>query len=292
MKYLSLIVVILILSTYSTASFYVKGPTRMFIKPSSGSTTTTTSSTVTSEENKYSKRKSSKRYLKNYMSMNSAINIKPSPKIIIAGAPAAGKGTQCEVITSNFGVVHLSTGDILRSAVKQGTDLGLKAKSYMDAGQLVPDELIISVVCERLKQDDCLRNGWLLDGFPRTRAQAEALAANDLIPDSFLLLDVPEDVLVDRVSGRRTDPVTGKIYHLTTSPPESEEIAARLVQRSDDTAEKIIIRYREFKSHIDSVRSFYESKTIRIDGTLTRDVVSSEVLSRLTEKLTENPVIV
>ncbi|RYH05182.1 hypothetical protein EON65_45410 [archaeon] len=98
-------------------------------------------------------------------------------KLIIAGAPAAGKGTQCEIIKARYGLVHLSTGDILRAAVKEGTPLGLQAKTFMDAGKLVPDELIIGVICERLQQSDCRECGWLLDGFPRTKAQADALRA-------------------------------------------------------------------------------------------------------------------
>ena len=112
-----------------------------------------------------------------------------APKIIIAGAPAAGKGTQCEIIKKELGVIHLSTGDMLRAAVKDGTELGVKAKEFMDAGQLVPDDLIINVVVERLQQPDCQSKGWLLDGFPRTRAQADAIAALGIVADSFILLD-------------------------------------------------------------------------------------------------------
>lgn len=141
----------------------------------------------------------------------------------------------------------------------------------------------VGVVCDRLRQQDCITNGWLLDGFPRTRAQAEALAQAGLVPDNFILLDVPEALLVERVTGRRTDPVTGKIYHLKYSPPESEEIAARLIQRSDDTAEKIIVRYREFQSHIDAIKSFYDSKTIRVDGSMDKESVSRTIISALEE---------
>jgi len=216
-----------------------------------------------------------------------------APKIIIAGAPAAGKGTQCEVIKTQFGVVHLSTGDILRAAVKEGTELGLQAKAFMDGGKLVPDELIIGVVCDRLKQPDCQKQGWLLDGFPRTRAQADALQAAGMVPDCFVLLDVPEGVLVERVTGRRTDPVTGKIYHMKFSPPESDEIASRLVQRSDDTEEKIVVRYRDFQSNIDSVRSCYEDKMILVDGTASQSEVSYCVKSALNDALFEklNPIV-
>jgi len=205
---------------------------------------------------------------------------KAALKIIIAGAPAAGKGTQCEVIKSEFGVVHLSTGDILRAAVKEGTELGVKAKGYMDSGQLVPDELITNVVCDRLKQADCKTMGWLLDGFPRTRAQADALNQAGFKPDSFILLDVPEDILVDRVTGRRTDPVTGDIYHLTYKPPPAD-IVPRLVQRSDDTKEKIVVRYREFLKHVDAVKDCYEDKCLKVDGSQSSSAVSGAITAAL-----------
>ena len=210
-------------------------------------------------------------------------------KIIIAGAPASGKGTQCEFIRDKFNVVHLSTGDILRAAVKEGTAVGIRAKEFMDAGKLVPDEVIIDVVVERLKQEDCVTRGWLLDGFPRTKSQADALLAAGMVPDCFIMLNVPEEVLVERVTGRRTDPVTGKIYHMKFSPPESEEIAARLVQRSDDTAEKIVVRFREFQSHIDAVQSSFEENIIVVDGTAKASeisgVLSIELASIKTRKL-------
>jgi adenylate kinase len=200
--------------------------------------------------------------------------------IIIAGAPAAGKGTQCESIVEQFGVIHLSTGDILRAAVKAQTQLGVEAKGFMDAGQLVPDSLIICVICDRLREADCQSQGWLLDGFPRTKSQADALSAAGMVPDCFVLLDVTEDVLVERVTGRRTDPETGKIYHMKFSPPP-EEIVPRLVQRSDDTAEKIVVRYREFQSHIDAIRSSYADMTVLVDGALKKEEVTSSVLGAI-----------
>jgi adenylate kinase len=202
-------------------------------------------------------------------------------RVIIAGAPASGKGTQCEVIKQQFGLVHLSTGDILRAAVKEGTDLGLQAKAFMDSGKLVPDELIIGVICDRLKQEDCVKKGWLLDGFPRTKSQAEALCAAGMDPDCFLLLDVPEEILVERVTGRRSDPVTGKIYHMKFNPPENEEVAARLVQRSDDTADMIRVRYREFKANIDAVQACYEDKMAWVDGSASQMDVTACVVNAL-----------
>lgn len=214
----------------------------------------------------------------NFMSMK----VKTAPKIIIAGAPAAGKGTQCEQIVKELGVVHLSTGDMLRAAVKSGSELGKQAKEAMDAGKLVSDDLITGVICDRLKEADCLEKGWLLDGFPRTRAQAEALTKAGGVPDCFVLLDVPEEVLVERVTGRRTDPETGKIYHMKYNPPPADVID-RLVQRSDDTAEKIVVRYREFQSNIDAVRSCYDEKMITVDGSMNQKEVTECVTSGLQE---------
>ena len=159
----------------------------------------------------------------------------------------------------------------------------------MDAGKLVPDELIIDVVCARLRQSDCAAQGWLLDGFPRTKAQAEALSRAGMEPDCFVLLDVPQDVLVERVTGRRTDPVTGTIYHLKFSPPPNDPaVLSRLVQRSDDTEEKIVVRYRDFKNNIDSVRAAYAGRTVVVDGTRPPAEVSAHVLSALADALSKN----
>ena len=235
------------------------------------------STTIPDVRRPKSKSSSRKRTLK-MMSMNDRIK---APKIIIAGAPAAGKGTQCEIIKRDLGVVHLSTGDILRAAVNEKSPLGLEAKSYMDSGKLVPDELIIGVVCDRLKQPDCEKQGWLLDGFPRTKSQAEALSSAGMVPDCFIMLDVPQEVLVERVTGRRTDPLTGKIYHLKFSPPESDEIAARLTQRSDDTEEKIVTRYQDFRANIDAVKSSYQDKMIVVNGANAQAQVSAQILTAL-----------
>ena len=192
--------------------------------------------------------------------------VKPLHRVIIFGAPASGKGTQCAMIVARYGCVHISTGDALRAAVAAGTSVGQRAKSFMDAGQLVPDEVIIGIVKERLAQKDCRQRGWLLDGFPRTGAQARALAESGLEVERVLELDVPPEVLEARVVGRRTDPVTGEIYH-TSSLPASEEVRARLVVRSDDTAEKCKVRITEFQKHVAAVKEQYASVTTRIDGT-------------------------
>lgn len=127
--------------------------------------------------------------------------------ILIAGPPASGKGTQCELIVEKFGVVHISTGDALREQVAAGTELGKQADECMQNGQLVPDDLIIDIVKDRLAQEDCQTKGWLLDGFPRTGAQAQALGDAGIVASHFVLLDVPDEVLVERCTGRRNDPV-------------------------------------------------------------------------------------
>eukprot|EP00555_Chaetoceros_dichaeta_P003284 CAMPEP_0198250986 /NCGR_PEP_ID=MMETSP1447-20131203/1975_1 /TAXON_ID=420782 /ORGANISM="Chaetoceros dichaeta, Strain CCMP1751" /LENGTH=261 /DNA_ID=CAMNT_0043935915 /DNA_START=329 /DNA_END=1114 /DNA_ORIENTATION=+ len=209
----------------------------------------------------------------------------PPLKMIISGAPASGKGTQCEIIKDNFDVVHLSTGDMLRAAVAAQTDVGKLAKEYMDSGKLVPDDVIIGVVKDRLAEDDCTENGWLLDGFPRTPAQAEALAKSGINPDCFLFLNVPDSILVERVVGRRTDPVTGKIYHMTFSPPEDEEILGRLEQRSDDTEEKVKVRLEQFHDNVDAVKGSYSEISVEIDGTAKPDVVATSIKEAIQQSL-------
>ncbi|XP_057974063.1 adenylate kinase, chloroplastic isoform X5 [Malania oleifera] len=164
---------------------------------------------------------------------------KPEPmKMMISGAPASGKGTQCEFITKKYGLVHVAAGDLLRKEVAAGSENGRRAREYMEKGQLVPDEIVVMMVKDRLLQPDSQENGWLLDGYPRSSSQAIALMELGFRPDLFILLDVPEEIVVERVVGRRLDPLTGRIYHLKYFPPETEEIAARLTQRFDDTEEK------------------------------------------------------
>ncbi len=138
-------------------------------------------------------------------------------RLIISGAPASGKGTQCEKIIEEFKTPHLSTGDMLRAAVKAGSPLGKEAKAYMDAGKLVPDSLVINLVKEKLASPECVNGGWLLDGFPRTGEQAKALQQANINPDKVILLDVPDSALIERVTGRRTDPVTGTTPFITAA---------------------------------------------------------------------------
>ena len=201
--------------------------------------------------------------------------------VILSGAPACGKGTQCANLVQDFGLVHLSTGDLLRAAVAAKSKLGMEAKVFMDAGKLVPDRLVIDLVAERLGSDDCKARGWLLDGFPRTEAQAEALAACGAVVDSFICLEVPDEMLVERVIGRRTDPVTGIIYHTKFDPPPAGEVAARVTQRSDDTDEKVRVRLSQYHANVRAVESFYAAIKTTVDGTQAKDSVYIAVKSSL-----------
>jgi adenylate kinase len=207
------------------------------------------------------------------------LRVRNPPRLIITGAPASGKGTQCELLVRALHVVHLSTGDMLRQAIRDGTSLGQQAQGYMDGGQLVPDELIVGVVLERLAQPDCNARGWLLDGFPRTEAQAQALLAARTVPDCVLALDVPDDEVVKRIAGRRLDPETGKTYHVEFNPPPPE-VAERVVQRSDDTEETVRTRLEQFHAHSKAVVAALGgvSELVRADGTRPVDQVAEMLL--------------
>jgi len=209
---------------------------------------------------------------------------KISPKLIISGAPASGKGTQCEYIKKEFNVIHLSTGDMLREAVNLKTNYGLEAKSYMDRGALVPDEIIINIVMARLAEDDCIQQGCLLDGFPRTPIQADTLIAAGFDCSAFIQLDVDDSMLVERVVGRRMDPITGKIYHLKYSPPP-QDIISRLVHRSDDTEEKVVHRIAAYHENLNPILEKFQSKLLRLNGNRTPDQIWKDLRSRLPRRI-------
>lgn len=206
-------------------------------------------------------------------------------KIMISGAPASGKGTQCELLKKKYGLVHIAAGDLLRAEIAAGSENGKRAKEHMEKGQLVPDEIVVTMVKERLSQPDSQENGWLLDGYPRSLSQATALKKYGFLPDLFILLEVPEDTLVERVVGRRLDPVTGKIYHLKYSPPETDEIAARLTQRFDDTEEKVKLRLKTHHHNVEAVLSMYEDITIKVNGSVHKEDVFAQIDVVLTNLL-------
>ncbi|XP_024025945.1 adenylate kinase, chloroplastic [Morus notabilis] len=202
-------------------------------------------------------------------------------RVMISGAPASGKGTQCELITQKYGLVHIAAGDLLRAEIAAGSENGRRAKECMEKGQLVPDEIVVMMVKERLSKPDSQEKGWLLDGYPRSSSQAIALKGYGFEPDIFILLDVPEGILVERVVGRRLDPVTGKIYHIKYSPPETEEIASRLTQRFDDTEEKVKLRLNTHNENVEAVLSIYEDITIKINGNVSKEDVFAQIDSAL-----------
>ncbi|GLJ42848.1 hypothetical protein SUGI_0888210 [Cryptomeria japonica] len=206
-------------------------------------------------------------------------------KIIISGAPASGKGTQCELIVKKYGVVHISAGDLLRSEITAGTETGEKAKEFMEKGLLVPDEIVVTMVKRRLAQQDAQEMGWLLDGYPRSLSQALVLENLEIKPDLFIVLDVPDEILIERVVSRRLDPVSGKIYHLKYFPPETEEIAARLTQRFDDTEEKARSRLQTYQQNVESVISIYKNIMKKIDGNRPKEQVFEEIDMILARKV-------
>lgn len=213
-------------------------------------------------------------------------------KIILLGAPGAGKGTQAQFLTKAFDIPQISTGDMLRAAIKAGTQLGTLAKSFMDSGKLVTDEIIIGLVKERIAQEDC-KNGFLLDGFPRTVPQADALKAAGVAIDAVIEIDVPDEVIVERMSGRRAHLASGRTYHVVYNPPKLEgkddETGEDLVQREDDKAEVVLDRLSVYHELTQPLVAYYHNvstldplvKYVRIDGTQKIDAVEHEILSAL-----------
>ncbi|GEN88594.1 adenylate kinase [Oceanobacillus sp. FSL W8-0428] len=210
--------------------------------------------------------------------------------LILMGLPGAGKGTQAEKINEKYNIPHISTGDMFRLAIKEGTDLGKKAKEYMDQGNLVPDEVTIGIVKERLAKDDCA-DGFLLDGFPRTIAQAEALqeltADLNKTIDYVLHVDVPEEKLVERLTGRRICPTCGTTYHVVYNPPKEEGICdkdgSQLIQRDDDQPETVKKRLAVNVEQTQPLLDFYQDKgyLVKVDGDRDIDDVFSDIESIL-----------
>ena len=181
-------------------------------------------------------------------------------RLILLGAPGAGKGTQADVLSAKLGIPTISTGNILRAAVKAGTPIGKQAESYMKAGALVPDEVIIGIMRERLAEDDC-KNGYILDGMPRTIPQAEALVSGGVEIDWALSIEIADETIVERMSGRRTCPDCGASYHVINSPSKVEGICdkcgAQLVIRADDRPETVKARLVTYHQETEPLKDFY-----------------------------------
>jgi len=208
-------------------------------------------------------------------------------RIILLGAPGAGKGTQAQFMMDKYDIPQISTGDMLRAAAKAGTELGLKAKKLMDAGQLVSDELIIGLVKERIAQPDCAK-GFLLDGFPRTIPQADAMKAAGVIVDFVLEFDVPDEEIVKRMAGRRVHPGSGRTYHLVYNPPKVEGkddvTGDDLVIRPDDEEETVRKRLDIYHAQTEPLIAYYQNEAVqgngahhKFDGTKAVDAISAEL---------------
>ena len=214
-------------------------------------------------------------------------------KLILLGPPGAGKGTQAKFICEKFGIPQISTGDMLRAAVKAGTELGKKAKSVMDSGGLVSDELIIGLVKERIAQPDCAK-GFLFDGFPRTIPQAEAVKQAGVSIDAIVEIKVPDESIIDRMSGRRIHLASGRTYHVTHNPPKIEGkddvTGDPLIQREDDQEATVRKRLTEYHKMTAVLSGFYQNmakagkdapKFISIDGSQKIDKVTADILRNL-----------
>ena len=184
-------------------------------------------------------------------------------KLILLGPPGAGKGTQAEILSRDLHIPTISTGNILRAAVKAGTPIGLKAKSYMDAGKLVPDEVIIGIIQERLAEADCA-NGFILDGVPRTIAQAEALEAHGIVFDHVLSLEISDEAIVERMDGRRVCGHCGTPFHLSSNPPKQAGVCdlcgGELIERVDDKPETVRARLEVYHQETEPLKEFYSKR--------------------------------
>lgn len=213
-------------------------------------------------------------------------------RIILLGAPGAGKGTQAQFLTKKYNIPQISTGDMLRAAIKAGTEMGKLAKEAMDTGKLVTDEIIIGLVKDRIAEDDC-KNGYLLDGFPRTLAQADAVTNAGIQIDAVIEIDVADEEIVKRMSGRRVHLASGRTYHVVFNPPKVEGkddiTGENLVQRDDDKESVVADRLKVYHEQTEPLIGYYKGqatknstlKYITVDGTAHIDEVETAIVSKL-----------
>ena len=206
--------------------------------------------------------------------------------IIMLGAPGAGKGTQAAVLCEHFGIPTISTGNMIREALKNGTEMGLKAKSYMDDGKLVPDEVVIGIVKERLSEDDC-KKGFILDGFPRTIPQAEALDNMGVDIQYVINIDVPDESIIKRMSGRRVCENCGRPYHIESLKPQKEGVCddcgGTLVQRKDDHPDTVLARLDVYHKETEPLADYYrkQGKLVNVEGQNTVADTTAAVLKAI-----------
>tara|TARA_B100001167_G_scaffold3295_1_gene1893 strand:- start:36 stop:674 length:639 start_codon:yes stop_codon:yes gene_type:complete len=210
-----------------------------------------------------------------------------SGSIVLFGPPGAGKGTQASRISSLTGKPQVSTGDMLRAAVASGSELGAEAKGYMEAGLLVPDEVIIGLISERLQEPDAV-SGLLLDGYPRTIAQAEALAEVEGV-SAVISIEVPDEAIVERIVGRRMDPETGKIYHIRFNPPPAE-LSERVIQRKDDNEDTVWNRLSAYHEQTAPLADWYEQREVlvRIDGNRSIEAVGNAIEDAIASQVNQD----
>ena len=215
-------------------------------------------------------------------------------RLILLGGPGAGKGTQANLIKDRYEIPQISTGDMLRAALKEGTELGLKAKEYMDAGKLVPDDVIIGLVKERIKEPDC-KKGFLFDGFPRTIPQADAMKEAGVAIEAVVDIDVPDAEIIKRMSGRRVHLASGRTYHVVFNPPKVEgkdnETGEPLIQRDDDKEETVRKRLDVYHAQTEPLVDYYKNweksadsaapKYMRIDGVGKVDQIRDQIFAAL-----------
>ena len=204
-------------------------------------------------------------------------------KLILLGAPGAGKGTQAEILCEKLGIPTISTGNILRAAIKEGTPTGLKAKAFMDEGKLVPDEVIIGIINERVAKEDCA-NGYILDGVPRTIGQAEAMEQAGIIFDNVVSIEIADETIVDRMSGRRVCESCGASYHLVAVPPKTagvcDKCSGKLIQRKDDEPETVKARLEVYHKETEPLKAFYAERGLlrSVDNQPSVEAVSEAIL--------------
>ena len=209
-------------------------------------------------------------------------------KLVLLGAPGAGKGTQAEILSRKLNIPTISTGNILRAAMKNGTPVGLKAKSYVESGKLVPDDVIIGIVCERLAEPDCA-NGYILDGMPRTIPQAEALEQHGIDVDTALSIEIADETIIERMSGRRACPKCGATYHIVYAAPKTENICDKcgteLIIRSDDKPETVKDRLNVYHQQTEPLIAYYKTAGVlrEVDGTQELPKVFEDVVAILSE---------
>jgi len=207
-------------------------------------------------------------------------------KLIMLGAPGAGKGTQASVICEKYSIPTISTGAIIRAAIREGSKMGQEAKGFIDKGQLVPDETVIGIIDERLKKDDC-KNGFILDGFPRTVAQADALENMGIAIDYAVSIEVDDSIILERLSGRRECSDCGATYHIKNNPSKlgekCEKCGGNLITRPDDQEETIMNRLAVYHESTEILKNYYENrnKLIKINGNAKVEEISKEIFSAL-----------